>query len=207
MFIPEFLLIELIQEQLEKFYLKGSAVEDKADDFQHPGPSVDHDGERHERVVDRGEPLGGVSDSQNQLGRGEGGMDLPPVEDGGDVTDGAALSGREVLPDHLGGGPPLLHGGPELVAPLVVYLVQEVHAVVRHTRQEDAESCLETGGSCPRESHTDDLYSPRHLGPDILTITGLHQDLLEVPGYRDLLETPVLARGTVMNDISIFSLL
>ena len=64
--------------------------------------------------------------------------------------------------------------------------------MVGYSWQQNTERRFEAGGSCPRETHADDLHSLRHLRPDILTITRLHQDLLEVPGNRDLLDAPVL---------------
>ena len=183
MFILQFLLVELIQEHSQQSNLIGSAVEDKADDFQHPGPSeqhrdkklnsviskdhlvlpVHHDGEGHQGVVDGGEPLARVPHSQHQLGAGESGVDLPPVEDGGDVTDRAALPGDEVVSHHLGGGPPLRHGQPEGVALRVVDFIQEVHAVVGDSGQENTEGCLEAGGSSSGEANADQLDSLGHL--------------------------------------------
>ena len=156
---------------------------------------VDHDSEGHQGAVDGGEPLPRVPPSQHQLGAGEGGVDLPPVEDGGDVAHGAALPGDEVVPDHLGGGPPFRHGQPELVALRVVDFIQEVHAVVGDSGQENTEGCLEAGGSSSGEAHTDHLNSLGHLRLGILTITGSNQDLLEVVGNRDLLDAPILTEG------------
>ena len=62
--------------------------------------------------------------------------------------------------------------------------------MVGEARKEDAERCLEAGGSCPRQSNTDD--------PDLpclrlaLAIARDLQDLLEVARNCNLLETPML---------------
>ena len=72
---------------------------------------------------------------------------------------------------------------------LVVDLVEEIHAMIGETREEDTERSLETGGSCPRESNTDHLHIS--LNTSLAFISDL-QDLLEVAGNCDLLETPML---------------